>query len=51
MYEVINNLYHLVVSPQMETGKVPDQSNNISVSIGLENVMGLYGTEKKSDPI
>ena len=48
MYEVINNPYHLIVSPQMETGNVPDQSNNISVSIGLENVMSLYGTDQKA---
>ena len=32
----------------METGNVPDRSNNISVSIGLQNVMGRFGTEQKA---
>ena len=48
MYDVINNLYHPIVSLQMETGKVPDRSNNISASIGLQNVMGRFGTEQKA---
>ena len=33
----------------METGNVPDRSNNVSVSIGLQNVMDRYGTKKQSD--
>ena len=37
MYYVINNLYHLIILLQIETGDVPDRSNNISVSIGLQN--------------
>ena len=41
-------LYHLIVLLQMETGNVPDRSNNISVSIGLQNVMDRYGTDKKA---
>ena len=41
-------LYHLIVLLQMETGNVPDRSNNISVSIGLQNVMGRYGRDKKA---
>ena len=48
MYDVINNLYHLIVSLQMETGIVLDRSNNISVSIGLQNVMDRYGTDQKA---
>ena len=48
MYDVINNLYHLIVSVQMETGNVLDRSNNIFVSIGLQNVMGRYGTNQKA---
>ena len=48
MYDVINNLYHLIVSFQMETGNVTDRSNNISVSIGLQNVMNRYGTDQKA---
>ena len=47
MYGIINNLYHLIVSLQMETGNVPDRSN-ISVSIGLQNEMDLYGTDQKA---
>ena len=31
----------------METRNVPDRSNNISVSIVLQNVMDRYGTEQK----
>ena len=46
MYDVINNLSHLIVSLQMETGNVPDQSNNISASIGLKNVVDRYGTDQ-----
>ena len=30
----------------METGNVPDRSNNISVSIGLQNVMDRYGIDQ-----
>ena len=51
MYDVINNLYHLIVLLQMETGNVPDRSNNISVSIALQNVTDRYRTDQKSDPI
>ena len=43
MYDVINNLYNLVVWFQMETGNVTDGSNNVSVLIGLQNVMDRYG--------
>ena len=32
----------------METGNVTDRSNNISVSIGLQNVMDRYGTDQKA---
>ena len=32
----------------METGNVPDRSNNISVSIGLQNVMDRYGTDQNA---
>ena len=48
MYDVINNLYHLILSLQMESENVPDRSNNISVSIGLQNVMDRYGTDQKA---
>ena len=48
MYDVINNLYHLIVSFQMETGNVPDRSSNISVSIRLQNVMDRYRTDQKA---
>ena len=42
----MNNLYHLIVSLQMET----DKSNNISVSISLQYVMDRCGTDKKVIP-
>ena len=32
----------------METGNVPDRSNNISVSIGLQNIMDRYGMNQKA---
>ena len=48
MYDVIDNLFHLIVSLQMETGSVTDRSNNISVSIGLQNVKDRYGTDQKA---
>ena len=32
----------------METGNVPDRSNNMSVSIGLQIVMDRYRTEQKA---
>ena len=48
MYDVINNIYHLIVSLQMETGNVPDRSKNISVSIGLQNVIDRFGTDQKA---
>ena len=35
----------------METGNGLDRSNNILVSIGLQNVMDRYGSNQKSDPI
>ena len=47
MYDVIKNLYHLIVSLQVETRQVPDRSNNIFVSIGLQNVMDRYGMDQK----
>ena len=34
----------------METENVSDRSNNISVSIGLQNVMDRYGTDQKAIP-
>ena len=48
MYGVINNLYHLIVLLQTETGNMPDHSNNISVFTGLQNVMDRYGTDQKA---
>ena len=32
----------------METGNVPDRSNNISVSIGLQYMMDRYGTDQRA---
>ena len=32
----------------METENVSDRSNNISVSTGLQNMMGRYGTDQKA---
>ena len=32
----------------METGNMPDRFNNISVSIGMQNVMDRYGTDQKA---
>ena len=32
----------------METGNESNRSNNISVSIGLQNVMDRYGTDQKA---
>ena len=32
----------------METENVPDRSNNMSVSIGLQIVMDRYGTEQNA---
>ena len=48
MYDVINNIYHFTVSLQKETGNVPDRSNSISASIGLQNMMDRYGTDQKA---
>ena len=48
MYDVINNLSHLIVSVQMETENMLDRSNNISVFIGLQNVIHRYGTDQKA---
>ena len=39
MYDVTKIFYHLIDTLQMETGNVPDRSNNIAVSTGLQNVM------------
>ena len=47
-YDIINNLDHLIVSLQMETGNVPDWSNNISISIWLQNLIDRYRTEQKA---
>ena len=47
MYDVINNPYDLIVLLQMKTGNVPDRSNNISVSFGLQKTMDRYGTDQK----
>ena len=44
----LSNLYYLIVSLQVETEIVSDRSNNISVSIGLQNVMDRYGTDQKA---
>ena len=44
----LSNLCYLIVSFQMETENVSDRSNNISVSIGLQNVMNSYGTDQKA---
>ena len=48
MYDVIHNLYHLILSLQMETGNVPDRSNKISLSIGLQNEIDRYGTDQEA---
>ena len=48
MYDVINNLYDPVASVQMETENVPDRSNNISASTGLQNVMDRYGMDQNA---
>ena len=47
MYDVINNLYYLIISLQMKTRNVPGRSNNIFVSIGLQNVMDHYQMDQK----
>ena len=47
MYDVIHNLYHLIVSLQIETGNGLDRSNDILVSIGLLNVTDRYGMNQK----
>ena len=44
----LSNLYYLIVSLHMETENVSDRSNNIFVSIGLQNVMDRYGTDQKA---
>ena len=44
----LSSLYYLIVSLQMETENVSDRSNNISVSVGLQNVMDRYGTDQKA---
>ena len=48
MYDVMNDLYDLIVSVQMETENVSDRFNNISLSIGLQNVMDRYGRDQNS---
>ena len=48
MYDVIRNLYHLIVSLQMETGNGLDRSNDILISIVLQNVTDRYGTNQKA---
>ena len=44
----LSNLYYLIVSLHMETENVSDRSDNIFVSIGLQNVMDRYGTDQKA---
>ena len=44
----LSNLYYLIVSLHMEIENVSDRSNNIFVSIGLQNVMDRYGTDQKA---
>ena len=48
MSDIINSLYDLIVLLQMETGNVPDLSNNISVLIGLQlhNVIYRQGSDE-----
>ena len=48
MSDIINNLYDLIVLLQMETGNMPDLSNNISVLIGLQlhNVIYRQGSDE-----
>ena len=48
MSDVINNLYNLIASFQMEAGNVMDGSNNISVSIGLHDVIERHGSDQKA---
>ena len=48
MFDVISNLYYLAVFLQMETENMLDRSNDISVSIGLQNVMDHYGMDQKA---
>ena len=48
MYDVIRNLYHLTVSLQMETGNGLDRSNDILISIVLQNVTDRCGTNQKA---
>ena len=48
MYDVIHNLCHLIVSLQMQTGDGLDRSNNILVSVLLQNMMDRYGTDQKA---
>ena len=48
MCDVINNLYYLIISLEMETGNLSDGSNDISVSIRLQIVMDRYGTDQKA---
>ena len=44
----LSNLYHVIVSLQMERENVSDRSNNISVSIALQNVMDRQGTDQRA---
>ena len=48
MHDVIHNLCHLIVSLQMQTGDGLDRSNNILVSVLLQNMMDRYGTDQKA---
>ena len=41
------SLLSYCIGPKMETENISDQSNNISVSIGLQNVMDSYGIDQK----
>ena len=48
IYDEINNLYHLILSLQMETQNVRGRSNNIFVFIVLQNVIDRYRTDQKA---
>ena len=48
MYDAINNLYHLIVSLQMERRNMPDRPNIVSASVGLQNLMDRYGTDQNA---
>ena len=48
IYDEINNLYHLILSLQMETRNVRDRSNNIFVFIVLQNVIDRSRADQKA---